>query len=78
MQIDPHIVQVFHVDQFAPLLLAQVHQAAHIVVGGVEVDVHKGLLLLVIWEGSGYSEGLEMVRTSPSVMVMRYCTPGWW
>ena len=46
MQIHPHIVQILHIDQHAALALAQIHQAAHIVVGSVQVHIHKGLFLL--------------------------------
>ena len=46
MQVHPHIVQILHVDQHAALALAKIHQAAHIVVGGVQMHIHKGLLLL--------------------------------
>ena len=46
MQVHPHIVQILHVDQDAALALAKIHQTAHIVVGGVQMHIHKGLLLL--------------------------------
>ena len=46
VQIDPHIIEVLHVDEDAALLLAEIHQAADVLVGGVEVDVHERLLLL--------------------------------
>src|SRR5699024_2767276 len=43
---------------------AQVHQAAHIVVGGVEVDVHKGLFLFGDLGGvgvfGGVGDGLDL------------------
>src|SRR5699024_35513 len=64
VQVHPDVVQVLHVDQDAPLLLAQVHQAAHIVVGGVEVDVHKGLFLFGDLGGvgvfGGVGDGLDL------------------
>ena len=46
MQVHTHVVHILHVDEDAALVLAQVHQAADVFVGGVEVDVHEGLLLL--------------------------------
>ena len=46
MQVHPHIVQILHIDQHAALALAQIHQTAHIVVGRVQVHIHKGLFLL--------------------------------
>ena len=58
MQVHPDVVQILHVDQLAPLLLAEVHQAAHIVVGGVEVDVGEGLLLLDDLGGVGVAGGV--------------------
>ena len=59
VQVHPDVVEVFHVDQDAPLLLAKVHQAAHIVIGGVEMDVHKGLLLLGDLGGVGVLGGVR-------------------
>ena len=46
MQVHADIVQILHVDEHAALLLAQIHQGTHVIVGGVEVDIHKRLLLL--------------------------------
>ena len=46
VQVHPDVVEILHVGQNAALLLAEVHQAAHVFVGGVEVDVHERLLLL--------------------------------
>src|SRR5699024_1440917 len=39
-------VHVFHVDEHTALGLTQIHQRSHIVVGGVNVGIDKGLLLL--------------------------------
>ena len=46
MQVHAGLVHIFHVHQHAALGLAKVHQRAHIVVGGVDVGVDEGLLLL--------------------------------
>ena len=46
VQVHADIVQILHVDEHAALLLAQIHQGTHVIVGGVKVDIHKRLLLL--------------------------------
>ena len=46
VQVHADVVQILHVDEDAALVLAQIHQAADVFVGGVEVDVHEGFLLL--------------------------------
>ena len=41
MQVHASLIQVIHRNQGAALLLAQVHQRADIIVGGVNVGIHK-------------------------------------
>ena len=46
VQVNAGLVHIFHVHQHAALRLAQVHQRADIVVGGVDMGVDERLLLL--------------------------------
>ena len=56
VQIDARLVEVFHVAHRAAAALAQIHQAAHILGGRVDVRVHKRLL------GLGDARGVGVVR----------------
>ena len=44
MDVHPVGVQVLHVLEHAPALLAQLHDVAHVLRGGVDVGVADGLL----------------------------------
>ena len=44
MQVNPGFVKIVHLNEYAALGLAQVHQRADIIVRGVDMGVHKGFL----------------------------------
>ena len=46
MQVNARFVHILHIDQHAPLRLAQVHQRADVIVRRVDVRVDERLLLL--------------------------------
>lgn len=63
VQVHADIIQILHVDEHAALLLAQIHQGTHVIVGGVKVDIHKRLLLLDdvggVWVAGGVVDHLH-------------------
>ena len=58
MQLHPALIQVCHVDILAPAILAQVHDAAHILRGRDDGGPDKGLLRQLDLRGIGVVEGV--------------------
>ena len=58
MQLHPIGIQVFHILEFSPAGLAQVHNIAHIFLGGNEAGLDKGLLRQLDLHGVRVVQGI--------------------
>ena len=58
MQLHPVGIQIHHILEFAPALLGQVHNIAHIILGRNEADLHKRLLRQLDFHGVGVIQGI--------------------